>query len=330
MEVKQISAPAPRSPQKMMVVAGVTASGKTAHAKSLARKLISESKQSVFINTDAMQVYTELVVGTNKGSLVQDPQGDWFYADFPEAPIKLVNIISVFSPEAQSFNVSEFQKLARQEIEAVFAAGKVPILVGGSGLYLAAVICDYNFAGGSSVDKDAFTERPSVDLDQLQKQLVNLGFDLDSLNKSDRANPRRLQNLVRKLRTGSEVARSQLKFVYNLELHYLRVDFPAHKLVLRKRVAEMLPGLISECQQLLVNYGQLQSIPAKLAAASGYKQVLEWLASLKTSASLINPTTSTKSTTTAALARLSDLVCNSHYQLARRQEKWFKKYLLRP
>ncbi len=317
-EVKQISATQPVSPQKVIVVAGVTASGKTAYAKSLAGRLLDEGKQPVFINVDSMQVYTELEVGNNKGALDRNQQGDWSYTDFPKIPVKLVNIVSVYSPEASSFNVSAFQKLARQEIGKAFADGKVPILVGGSGLYLASVICDYEFLQNTALTNKESTERQPANVDELQRQLTDLGFDLNSLNNSDRANPRRLQNLFRKMQSGTEIASSQLEFIYNIELHYLHASFPAHKQVLRKRVAEMLPGLITECEQLLAHYGKVDGIPAKLAAASGYKQVLEALANK------MDPTTPT------SFVSLVDLVCNSHYQLARRQDKWFKKYLLRP
>lgn len=322
-EVKQISATSPISPGKLIVVAGVTASGKTAHAKKLAARLLNEGKLPVFINVDSMQVYTELIVGNNKGELVYRQgsngiSGDWFYADFPVVPIKLVNIFSVYSPEASNFNVSEFQKLARQEIEVAFTAGKVPILVGGSGLYLASVICDYKFTGNIAAENELSAEQQPVSVDELQQRLSTQGFDLSSLNDSDRSNPRRLQNLLRKMRTGGLIASNPLEFVYNIELHYLQVSFPAHKQVLRKRVSEILPGLIVECQQLAAHYGKLDRIPAKLAAASGYKQVLEAL------------TSNMDLTTHTSLVRLADLVCNAHYQLARRQDKWFKKYLLRP
>jgi tRNA dimethylallyltransferase len=322
-EVKQISATSPISPQNLIVVAGVTASGKTAYAKKLAARLLNEAKLPVFINVDSMQVYTELTVGNNKGELVyrqgSNPiSGNWFYADLPEIPVKLVNIVSVYSPEASNLNVSAFQKLARQEIGKSFADGKVPILVGGSGLYLAAVICDYEFLQDRMIDSEESAEKPHASVDELQQQLSKLGFDLNILNNSDRANPRRLQNLLRKMQSGIEIASSQPKFIYNIELHYLQASFPAHKKMLSKRVVEMLPGLITECEQLLAHYGKTESIPAKLAAASGYKQVLEALAA------------STNISSPATLIKLADLVSNSHYQLARRQDKWFKKYLLRP
>lgn len=100
-----------------LVIAGATASGKSAFALALARAL-----DGVIINADSMQLYRELRILTARPS----------EADEAAAPHRLYGIRSIAEP----CSVGEWLALARAEISAARSAGKVPIIVGGSGLYL--------------------------------------------------------------------------------------------------------------------------------------------------------------------------------------------------
>jgi tRNA dimethylallyltransferase len=114
--------------QQVIAVLGPTAAGKSDLAIRLAQELDGE-----IINADSMQLYRGMDIGTAKLSVAQR-RG---------IPHHLLDIWDVRYPA----NVAEYQQLARDAIAAVQARGQVPILAGGSGLYLRAALDDLNFPG---------------------------------------------------------------------------------------------------------------------------------------------------------------------------------------
>ena len=114
--------------QQVIAVLGPTAAGKSDLAIRLAQELDGE-----IINADSMQLYRGMDIGTAKLTMAQR-RG---------VPHHLLDIWDVRYPA----NVAEYQQLARDSIAAVQARGRVPILVGGSGLYLRAALDDLNFPG---------------------------------------------------------------------------------------------------------------------------------------------------------------------------------------
>ncbi|WP_332648150.1 tRNA (adenosine(37)-N6)-dimethylallyltransferase MiaA [Lysinibacillus sp. 54212] len=114
--------------QKIDVVAiiGPTASGKTALSIRLAKMLNGE-----IINGDSMQVYKRLDIGTAKIT-EQEMEG---------VPHHLLDI----KEPHESFSVAEYQLLVRAKIEEIRARGKMPIIVGGTGLYVQSVLYDFRF-----------------------------------------------------------------------------------------------------------------------------------------------------------------------------------------
>jgi tRNA dimethylallyltransferase len=114
--------------QQVIAVLGPTAAGKSGLAIRLAQELDGE-----IINADSMQLYRGMDIGTAKLSV----------AERRGIPHHLLDIWDVRYPA----NVAEYQQLARDAIAAVQARGRVPILVGGSGLYLRAALDDLHFPG---------------------------------------------------------------------------------------------------------------------------------------------------------------------------------------
>jgi tRNA dimethylallyltransferase len=112
----------------VIAVLGPTAAGKSDLAVRLARDLGGE-----IINADSMQLYRGMDIGTAKLTAGQR-QG---------IPHHLLDVWDVRYPA----NVAEYQRMARDAIAAVTARGRVPILAGGSGLYLRAALDDLNFPG---------------------------------------------------------------------------------------------------------------------------------------------------------------------------------------
>ena len=114
--------------ERVIAVVGTTAAGKSGLAVRLALALGGE-----VINADSMQVYRGMNIGTAKLT-VAERQG---------VPHHLLDVWDV----RQTANVADYQRLARAAIEEVTARGKVPILAGGSGLYVRAALEDLTFPG---------------------------------------------------------------------------------------------------------------------------------------------------------------------------------------
>ncbi|GIF18438.1 tRNA dimethylallyltransferase [Actinoplanes tereljensis] len=112
----------------MITVVGPTAAGKSALSIALAHELGGE-----VVNADSMQLYRGMDVGTAKLT-VAERQGVAHH---------LLDIWDVTVPAA----VAEYQALARRAIDDILARGRVPLLVGGSGLYLRAVLEEFEFPG---------------------------------------------------------------------------------------------------------------------------------------------------------------------------------------
>jgi tRNA dimethylallyltransferase len=116
----------------VIAVVGATATGKSGLAIELARALGGE-----IVNADSMQLYQDMDIGTAK-----EPE-----AARQGVPHHLLDIW----PVTQAANVADYQKLARAAIGEIMARGRVPILAGGSGLYVRAALDDLDFPGTEPV-----------------------------------------------------------------------------------------------------------------------------------------------------------------------------------
>jgi tRNA dimethylallyltransferase len=112
----------------VIAVVGATATGKSRLAVELARALRGE-----VVNADSMQLYQGMDIGTAK-----EPEAAW-----RGVPHYLLDIW----PVTQTANVADYAKLARAAIDEIITRGRVPILAGGSGLYVRAALDDLDFPG---------------------------------------------------------------------------------------------------------------------------------------------------------------------------------------
>lgn len=120
---------------EVVAIVGPTASGKTALSIELAKQYNGE-----IINGDSMQIYKELNIGTAKIT-EEEMEG---------VPHHLLS----FLEPTDSFSVADYQKIVRAKIADIQARGKLPILVGGTGLYVQAVLFDFQFTD-EQVDEKA-------------------------------------------------------------------------------------------------------------------------------------------------------------------------------
>ena len=117
----------------IIALVGATGTGKSGLSLDLAERLDARGMRAEVINADAMQLYRGMDIGTAKLP-VSERRG---------VPHHLIDVLDV----TEEASVARYQTDARAAIEAVFARGAVPLLVGGSGLYLAAVLTDFRFPG---------------------------------------------------------------------------------------------------------------------------------------------------------------------------------------
>lgn len=111
----------------VVAIIGPTASGKTALSIRLAKEIDGE-----IINGDSMQIYRHMDIGTAKIT----------EAEMEGVPHHLLDI----KDPTEGFSVAEYQQLVRGKIEEIQARGKMPIIVGGTGLYVQSVLYDFQFA----------------------------------------------------------------------------------------------------------------------------------------------------------------------------------------
>ena len=136
--------------KKVLVIAGPTASGKTALSIQLAKALNGE-----IISGDSQQVYRELNVGTAKIS-------EEAKQAIPHYGLDLVSY-------DQAYSVKDFQTMARNAIDEITQRNKLPIIVGGTGFYLKATLYDYVFEDEMNQD-ETFDE---LNNDELYERLVS-------------------------------------------------------------------------------------------------------------------------------------------------------------
>ncbi len=117
---------------QVVAVGGPTAAGKSARSIALAHALDGE-----VVNADSMQLYRGMDIGTAKLTV----------AERDGVPHHVLDVWDVTEPAS----VAEYQRLARAAVDDIAARGKVPLLVGGSGLYVRAVLEEFDFPGTDPV-----------------------------------------------------------------------------------------------------------------------------------------------------------------------------------
>lgn len=159
---------------KLLVITGPTAVGKTAFSISLAEKLGAE-----VISADSRQVYRGMDIGTAKPD---------------QSQLKIANhhLIDVVSPK-QSFSLANFQELAYQAIDGIIVRGKKPIVVGGTGLYIQALVDGLKIPHVPA-DQNLREELEALAPDDLVKRLTLI--DPDSAKVIPPQNRRRLMRAI--------------------------------------------------------------------------------------------------------------------------------------
>lgn len=261
---------------KLVVIVGETASGKSALAMDIARQFNGE-----IICADAMTVYQGFNIGTAKPS----------ENDQAEVPHHMLDVAS----PTTGFNAAQFKTLAEQAIHAISARGKLPVLVGGSGLYVDSVLYDYAFLPSPNIgERDVLNTMQLADLLMLAHER---GLDTSGI---DIANKRRV---IRLIENGGAVAqRAPLR--PQTCIVGLRTERDSLESQVKKRVTAMFEaGLEDEVRGLAGRYGW----DAEPMRSIGYREWREYFAGQ------------------ADLHETQEQIVRSTMQLAKKQRTWFKR-----
>ena len=250
-------------PNTLIVVAGPTASGKTALAIGIARAVGGE-----IVSADSMQIYEGMDIATAKPS--------------PEELAAVPHHLIGFLPVSRRFSVADYAELARKAIDDVLSRGKVPVLCGGTGLYIKAIVDNVQYSAAVPGD-----ETVREQLRQLAEREGNETL-WQRLNAIDPATAERIHpNNVGRVIRAIEVMEVGGRSIREYEAESLRVPCPYHVLEIGLRyhdrqclyeridrrvdkMAEM--GLPEEVQRAREN-----GLTATAAQAIGCKELYGWL-----------------------------------------------------
>lgn len=268
MEPKSDTAP-------LVVIVGETGSGKSALGMYLAKKFGGE-----IIAADSRTVYAGMDIGTAKP----------MEQELLEVPHHLIDVVD----PSQEFTAADFKKLAGKAITEISSRNHLPIMVGGTGLYVDAVIYDFAFRGGAN--PELREELQGLSVEDLQARLIAQGIPLP-------ANERNPRHLVRALETKGEPATKK-----PLRKDTLLIGLMTEREVLRQRIEHrvgvmMAAGLLNEVKALEEEYGW----DASGLQSPGYKTFREYLEGR------------------ATLEEAREQLIREHMQLAKRQRTWFKR-----
>lgn len=262
---------------KKIVIVGPTASGKTSLAIQVAK-----SRRGEIICADSRTIYKYMDIGTAKPSK-EDQQ------------FVKHHLLDILEPN-QSFSAGEFKKLAIDKIKTITTDKHIPIVVGGSGLYVYGLIYDYKFPAGA--DNSLRRELNNLNVKELQERLKQLNVDL--YTKIDIKNPRRL---IRAIETYDQPQKKNNDLPRDILLIGLFPGFKELEKNIIKRTDKMFEqGLIAETKYLRDNYGLVEPLNT-----TGYKETADYLEDKIT------------------IAELKELIVLHTLQLAKRQMTWFKR-----
>ncbi|MCL4365979.1 tRNA (adenosine(37)-N6)-dimethylallyltransferase MiaA [Patescibacteria group bacterium] len=236
--------------KKLLVVLGPTATGKTDAALRVAKKFNGE-----LVACDSRQVYQGLDIGTGKlpGRKVEIKKDHGFWE---------MNGIRVWMYDVadlkEQYTVADYVKEANKIIEEILARGKLPIIVGGTGLYLRALLEGLPNLK-IPIDEKLRSGLVSLTLEQLQQELHKLDIrKLQSLNESDKKNPRRLIRAIEMILNQNSKFKIQN---YNLQFkiedtNYLKIGLTASREIIYRRINKkaeewVSEGIVKEVGQLI-------------------------------------------------------------------------------
>lgn len=281
--------------KKIIIIVGPTAVGKTNLSLSLAKSVNGE-----IISGDSMQIYRNLTIGTAKVSKKEQQ-------DIPHYLIDEVEVTT-------SYAVSDFQKRARFLIEEISARGKVPIVVGGTGLYIESLLYDVTL-GGSGENDPAFREAQEALAiekgnrylwEQLKKVDPSAAENIHFNNRRRIIRALEVHHVTGQPFSSYQSERKEKELLYDAKIIGLTTEREELYKRINLRVDLMLEeGLIQEAEWLY----QQQIPDAQASRGIGYKEMVPYFEKK------------------ATLQEAKETIQQNSRRYAKRQLTWFKNRL---
>lgn len=240
---------------RVIAVVGATASGKTSYAIELARKINGE-----IISADSRLVYKGMDIGTAKPTI----------DEMQEIPHYMIDVVE---PE-YNYSVGLYVKEAKKHITDIISRGKVPIVVGGTGLYFRVLLENYDLPDVKP-DYELRKELSSYSYEELLEMLTKLDEKAaNSVEKNDKKKLIRYIEIIKLAGKPLDLVRGVKEKEFNVE--WVGLNFPREILYdrINKRVDLMIEqGLIDETKKLLQKHGRISNITDTI----GYREVLSYL-----------------------------------------------------
>ncbi len=240
---------------KITAIVGPTASGKTSFAIDYARKNNGE-----IISADSRLVYKGFDIGTAKPT-ADEMQGIEHY---------LIDIVEPF----ESYSVAQYVNDAQNAIDEIVSKGKLPIIAGGTGLYLKALLEGYDFPQ-MEINYEFRESLKKFDSEYLHDELTKLDAETaKNIDKNDKKKIIRSLEVIDALKRPLSEVRGKKEHPYVVE--WIGLNFPRQELYERinKRVDSMIElGLVEETRKLLEKYGRVQN----LIHTIGYQEIIDFL-----------------------------------------------------
>lgn len=235
--------------KKVIVIAGPTGVGKTKLSIELAKKYNGE-----IINADSMQIYRGLDIGTAK---IKEEEKDGIEHH-------LFDIKDVL----EEYSIYDYQSDCRRQIDYIIKKGKIPILVGGTGLYIKSALYDYKLDYSNNTNN-----YDDLTLEELYAKLVSIDKEIDG--KIDKNNRRRLVNAINYYeRNNTSIINNKTNdLLYDVIFIGLTTDRDILYSKINKRVDKMIEdGLIEEVKK----FYEEKIYTKPLIGGIGYKELYEY------------------------------------------------------
>jgi len=278
---------------KIVVIAGPTASGKTALSIELAKKINGE-----IISSDSMQIYKDMDIGTAKVTK-EEACGIKHY------------LVDCISPDVR-YTVSDFKKDAENSIEEILSKGKVPIIVGGTGLYVNSLIygIEYQDMEFDEEYRDKLMKR-AEEPEELEKIWEEANaIDPEAMKKISKNDKKRIIRVLEiykatgKTKTMQEFLSRQKDLKYDYKMFVVNIEREKLYEKINHRVDIMIEGgLEDEVKNLISKYPEFPTAMQGL----GYKEVVEYFDGILTREEMI------------------EKIKQETRRYAKRQLTWFRK-----
>ncbi len=237
---------------KVIAIVGPTASGKTACAIDLAKNIGGE-----IVSADSRLVYKGFNIGTAKPT-IEERMGIPHY------------MIDIVEPEDE-YSAGRYVKDAEIVIEDIISRGKIPIITGGTGLYINMLLMDYNMPNAA----------PDYELRQELKKLENPYEMLCELDESyakniDKNDKKKIIRAIEIIKVSGKLPERNIEPSKKYDVEWIGLNFPREELYRRinLRVDKMIEdGLIEETKELLKKHGRINNILYTI----GYQEMTAYL-----------------------------------------------------